>query len=206
MPKQDSSDHLDTFFQYAQWIVLIVVGILIAFAFLVVIRLTQQPKPNVLLITIDTLRSDRLGCYGRSPTPSPTIDWIAGQSYVFDRCYASSSWTMPSVMSIHTGQYTFTHGVEWVDRILPENIPTLAEILKEHDYNTGAVESSLFLQGRFGFGRGFDQYTEKPIHNHRDISSPMLTDKASSWLCWGGFSKINRFFIGSIIWILTMIT
>lgn len=164
-----------------QWILLVIVALGLALALLAAIRLFYH-KPNVLLITIDTLRADRLSCYGHPAPTSPNIDAIARQGYLFERCYATSSWTLPSVMSIHTGLYPFHHGVEWVDNKLPADAPTLAEILKAEGYETGAVESSLFLQSLFGFGRGFDRYMEKPISDHRAISSPSLTERVIEWL------------------------
>ena len=164
-----------------QWIVLALIGLALAIA----VRALDQglfSKPNVLLITIDTLRADRLGCYGYSRNTSPNLDRIAREGWLFERCYASSSWTLPSVMSIHTGLYPFSHGVQWVDRRLSPGVPTLAEMLKDRGYRTGAVESSLFLGRAFGFDRGFDQFQDKPIHDHRAISSPLLTDRALEWL------------------------
>lgn len=139
-------------------------------------------KPNVVLISIDTVRADRLGCYGFDPSPSPQIDRIARESYVFEQCYAPSSWTMPSVMSMLTGLYPFNHGLEWVNGRLSHDAKTLAEYLLERGYRTGGVESSLFLQSQFGFGRGFERYEEQPIHDHRAISSPSLTERALGWL------------------------
>jgi arylsulfatase A-like enzyme len=139
-------------------------------------------KPNVVLISIDTVRTGRLGCYGFTPSPSPTIDRIARESYVFEQCYAPCSWTMPSVMSMLTGLYPFNHGLEWVNGRLAPEAKTLAEYLRESGYRTGGVESSLFLQSQFGFGRGFERYEEQPIHDHRAISSPSLTERALGWL------------------------
>ena len=95
------------------------------------------------MITIDTLRADRIGCYGYSHNTSPSIDQIAQEGYLFEQCYAASSWTLPSVMSIHTGLYPFSHGVEWVNKKLPSHVPTLAERFQSNGYDTGAVESSL---------------------------------------------------------------
>lgn len=168
-------------FSERQWIILILIALCLASGVLAINRYFYH-RPNVLLITIDTLRADSLGCYNPALNTSPNIDRIAEQGYLFERCYASSSWTMPSVMSIHTGKYPFRHGVEWVDKPLPTSIPTLAEKLREQGFMTGAVESSLFLQSQFGFGRGFDHYEEEPIHDHSAISSPSLTRRALAWL------------------------
>jgi len=107
---------------------------------------------------------------------------LASEGFLFERCMASSSWTLPSVMSIHTGLYPFTHGVEWVDRRLDEFRPTLARFFKEKGYQTGGIQSSLFLQGYVGFGRGFDHYEERPIHDHLDSSSKNLTERSLEWL------------------------
>src|SRR5215213_1020518 len=98
----------------------------------------QSPKqPNVLLITIDTLRADRLGCYGYKPAQTPIVDRLAAEGVRFANAVSHVPLTRPSHTSIFTGLYPFQHGIR--DNIAPplsSKIPTLAEILKKRGYST----------------------------------------------------------------------
>ncbi len=122
-----------------------------------------QPKRwNVLVITIDTTRADHLGCYGRSPTASPTIDSLASGGVLFENAYATVPLTTPSHSSIMTGKYPFSHGVR--DNglfVLPPSQETLAEVLKQHGYSTGAAIGAFPLVRKFGLDQGFDFYDDQ---------------------------------------------
>lgn len=124
----------------------------------------RAPPVNVLLISLDTVRQDALGCYGRRPrhaptlSPSPALDALAREGVRMVDAYASSSWTLPSHMSMMTGQPPLIHAVETDSGTLDPHTPTLAETLEHHGYRTAGIYSAPYLEPHWGFGRGFDEY------------------------------------------------
>jgi len=118
-----------------------------------------QTRPNIILITIDTLRADYLGCYGNTRIPTPNLDALAAQGTIFDRAYCQAPMTPPSHASILTGTYPPTHGVrDFTSSGLRAGFPTLASILKRSGYNTAAFVSAYVLDSVWGFNQGFDYY------------------------------------------------
>jgi arylsulfatase A-like enzyme len=120
----------------------------------------QARKPNILLISIDTLRSDHLGCYGYERATSPNIDRLASAGAVFENMMAPSPWTLPSHASMFTGLYPSAHGLQNDGVKLGPKIPTLAEILKRGGYHTMAVVSHIYVSRSFGLERGFDVFDD----------------------------------------------
>jgi len=117
---------------------------------------------NVLLVTIDTLRADALGCYGRVGAETPTIDRLAGAGVRFDFAHAHNVVTLPSHASILSGRYPFDHGVRENSGFrFPDGVDTLATLLKQQGYRTGAFVSAFPLDSRFGLARGFDVYDDR---------------------------------------------
>lgn len=116
----------------------------------------------VLLISLDTLRADHLGCYGYGRDTSPNIDALAGDGVRFNRVMASSSWTLPSHMSLMTGLTTVNHGVVAPDLRLDPGIPTLAEFLKARGFFNAAFTGGSYVRGSYGFSKGFDSYAAQP--------------------------------------------
>lgn len=118
-------------------------------------------KPDVLLITIDTLRSDRLGCYGYNLGQTPVIDQLATEGVRFTNVVSHVPLTRPSHTSIFTGLYPFQHGVH--DNVAPTldlKIPTLAEILRKNGYQTAGFIASFVVNSQSGLNRGFDVYKD----------------------------------------------
>jgi len=113
---------------------------------------------NLLLISIDTLRPDMLGCYGYDRPTSPTLDRLASEGVLFEFAVASSPWTLPSHASMLTGVYANRHAMKSPGSQLPDEIPTIAEILSERGFATGAFVNSHYLSKRYGLGRGFDAF------------------------------------------------
>jgi arylsulfatase A-like enzyme len=112
--------------------------------------------PNVLVIVIDTLRSDHLSAYGYSRPTSPNLDRLAQEGVLFENAFATSSWTVPSHASLLTGRYPHEHGAETGRQPLDGRYPTLAEALRDRGYRTAAFSANtLFFTRRLGFGRGF---------------------------------------------------
>jgi arylsulfatase A-like enzyme/Flp pilus assembly protein TadD len=114
--------------------------------------------PNILLITVDTLRADHLGCYGYSAASTPVIDELAAQGYRFTQAYAQVPLTLPSHYSILTGTYPFYHSVRDNSHGNEQGPPVISEFLRNAGYRTGAFVGSALLDPRFGLNRGFDAY------------------------------------------------
>jgi len=124
------------------------------------VDLAAASSQNILLITLDTTRADRLGCYGYAPARTPHLDRLAREGVRFERAYCPAPLTLPAHCSILTGLYPAAHGVHNNGHDLPPGIRTLAEILKGHGYSTSAFVSSFSVDSRFGLGRGFDVYDD----------------------------------------------
>ena len=144
--------------------------------------------PNIILITIDTLRADHLSCYGYPRQTSPFIDSIARHSVVFTGAYSTSSWTAPSMASIFTGLYPRSHGVQHGvahgpkaavtnQEMLVKDFPTITTVLKAAGYMTFGVSSNGHISAGTGFGRGFDYF-----ETHWFMKSPAPNHSVKKWL------------------------
>ena len=118
-------------------------------------------KPNVILITIDTVRADHLGCYGYKEIQTPTIDGLARDGIVFDRAISQVPLTWPSHAAILTGTYPFQNGVQdFTGQPLAPQIRSVAQAFQQGGYATGAVVSAFVLDRSWGLARGFDFYDD----------------------------------------------
>lgn len=120
---------------------------------------SQAAKPNVIIIVIDALRQDALSCYG-AKRETPNIDALAARSVLFMEAYCTMPTTLPSHTSLFTGLYPETAGVPANAHKVDSKLHTLAEILREHGYQTGAVVSSFALASKWNIQQGFDVYRE----------------------------------------------
>jgi arylsulfatase A-like enzyme len=116
-------------------------------------------RPNVILISIDTLRADHVSAYGYARQTTPSIDRLASNGIRFANASSQSSWTLPSHISLMTSSYPHVHGVHDDDRRLGPGSQTLAESLGRAGYETAGFVSWLYVGPLFGFDRGFDRYT-----------------------------------------------
>jgi arylsulfatase A-like enzyme/Flp pilus assembly protein TadD len=122
---------------------------------------TVRRDLNVLLITIDTVRADRLGCYGYAGAGTPNLDRLAAEGVRFANVYAQVPLTLPSHCSIMTGTYPVDHFVHNNGAYsLGPDLPTLAALLKGEGFKTAAFVASFTLDSRFGLARGFDLYDD----------------------------------------------
>ncbi len=146
-------------------------------------------RPNLLLITIDTLRPDRLGCYGSATIATPNIDALARRGVVFTRAFAHTPTTLPSHTNILLGTTPLRHGVHDNGFFkVPAGFPTLATHLKAQGYATAAVVGAFPLDSRFGLDRGFDLYDDdygtggaldfKFVERKADV----VVERALAWL------------------------
>jgi arylsulfatase A-like enzyme/tetratricopeptide (TPR) repeat protein len=133
----------------------------------------EQEDMNVLLISIDTIRPDRLSCYSPKYLQTPHIDALAARGMLFERAFAHNPMTLPSHVNILTGATPPYHGVHENSRaILAPGFLTLAEYLREKGYSTGAFVGSFALDPRFGLDQGFDVYDKSYPSRITSISPP----------------------------------
>jgi arylsulfatase A-like enzyme/Tfp pilus assembly protein PilF len=122
----------------------------------------KDERRNVLLVTLDTLRADRLGCYGYSEASTPNLDRLASEGVRFATAIAQVPLTLPSHTSLFTGTYPMTHGVrDNGGYTLGPELTTLAEIAKNEGYQTAAFVSAFVLDSKWGLDRGFDTYYDQ---------------------------------------------
>jgi arylsulfatase A-like enzyme/tetratricopeptide (TPR) repeat protein len=122
---------------------------------------SRTAPPNILLITLDTTRADRLGSYGYAGAATPNLDRLAAAGVRFERALSPVPLTLPAHASLMTARYPFTHGVRNNGHfVLPGDVPTLAAALATHGYETAAFVSSFVLDRQFGLNRGFAHYDD----------------------------------------------
>jgi len=156
------------------------------------VRARRPAHPNLLLVTIDTLRADRLGSYGYAQASTPVLDGLARRGARFENAVASVPVTGPSHATILTGLYPPVHGVR--DNVvfpLDPRHPTVAALLKKRGYRTGAFVSGYPVAASFGFGQGFDHFSED-FHEARaagqggaERPANEAVDAALAWLTRG---------------------
>jgi arylsulfatase A-like enzyme len=160
-------------------------------------------RPPIVLVTLDTTRADRLGCYGYARRTSPNLDRLAAESMLHTRALATTSWTLPAHATIFTGKLATSHGAqydakgplslatviegpdEWREyraRPLAEAERTLAEILREAGYATAAVVAGPWMKRPFGLAQGFDHYDESGLATSDGRRADSVTDAALLWL------------------------
>jgi arylsulfatase A-like enzyme/Flp pilus assembly protein TadD len=169
------------------------------FFFILIITLAPLFATNILLVTIDTLRADRLSCYSTQHVQTPNIDTLAAKGVLFSRAFANTSTTLPSHTNILLGTSPLYHGVhDNLNFIVSENFLTLAEHLKAHGYATAAYVGAYPVDSRFGLDQGFDVYDDDYLHRHDQNLAALeriaeeVVDKAvegmkeisSPWFVW----------------------
>ena len=157
--------------------------------------------PNVVVITIDTLRADHLRCYGYKQIRTPNIDALAADSVRFERAYTPVPVTLPAHTAIFTGTYPTLNGMhDFSGNKLNPKQPTLATVLRQQGYTTGAVIGSAVLDSRFGLNQGFDFYYDHFDFNRLQEANldamerpgNVVTDIALDWL---GKNAQGKFFL-----------
>ncbi len=117
---------------------------------------------NVMLVTLDTTRADRIGAYGYDDIETPAFDGLAAAGVTFLRAYSATPLTLPSHTSLMSGTYPPYHGVRDNGAfVAPDDLDTLGELFRDAGYRTGAFVSSFVLDGRFGLAQGFDTYFDE---------------------------------------------
>jgi arylsulfatase A-like enzyme len=146
---------------------------------------TFEPTTSLIVVVIDTLRSDHLSLYGYDRQTSPRLDALANEAIVFERCLSTSPWTLPSTLSLLTGLYPGRHGVETVvgkQQVSPE-VELLAERLAAHGYRTAAFSENPYVSPTYGLDQGFEHFSHSlspAARTYRDLTVPI--GKARTWL------------------------
>jgi len=148
---------------------------------------------NVILISVDTLRADHLGCYGYERETSPNIDSLANDSVLFSNVYASSPWTLPSHVSMLTSLHGVHHQVYHDDERMDPAILTLADLLRKNHFFCTAFTGGGFVSSVYGFSKGFDMYQEGGGGVHRQDAAEYSCGLVTEWL--DTHSKNKNFFL-----------
>lgn len=153
----------------------------------------EQPAPtsppevaagarNLILISVDTLRADRLGAYGYDRPTSPFLDQLAAEGAVFENARSTSSWTIPAHGSMLTGLYPRRHGLRGFADMFPEDVTTLAQRLQARGFETIGHSNIWILDPGRGFDRGFDDFTLNMPKLDGIGAAPTINQRASRWL------------------------
>ncbi len=146
-----------------------------------------ERRPDVLFLTVDTLRADHLGFHGYPGPTSPQLDKFARESVVFENAIAQSSWTLASLASLMTSHWVGELGIRDFRSHLPTSATTLAEVLSDNGYETGAVGSHLVFLDKYGLRQGIADFDDELVlrdfgRSHRAISSKQISDKGLAWM------------------------
>ena len=171
----------------ATWCLILLPALIIHLAVYIVAPRLNQDAPNILLVSIDTLRADSLGCKG-APIHMPNIDQVAKQGTDFSNTYSTSPWTLPAHGSLMTSALPDDIGLQLVNDRLDEKWLTLPEVLEQSGYRTGAVVNHLFVSRAYGFGQGFSffEFFEKADANKNatTLSLKFIEQTKGPWFCF----------------------
>ena len=166
-----------------------------------------QRGPNILLISIDSLRRDHVGSYGYHRPTTPHLDKLAREGVRFDAAVSPTSWTLPSHVTLLTALPIRVHQVHVSSQRFTKRVLTLAEVLSQEGYATAGIVGGSFLDAGYGFAQRFDHYDDYTILN-RDrtkpnghVTSPMSLRLANEWLeGWAAAERPRPFFLFLHMW------
>ncbi len=157
---------------------------------------TVPKADKMVMVVVDALRADRLGCYGFDKPTTPTIDGLAKEGILFEKLYAASPWTAPSFGSLFTGVSPTVHGAGGMLSKgsargtslmgvtvsgIRKNLPTLPEMLPDN-VRKGAIVTNAFVSSDLGFHKGFDDFDHRNASIHRYRQADEVTKQAITWL------------------------
>ena len=154
--------------------------------------LNTPEGPNVVLITIDTLRADHLGAYGYKRDTSPNIDKLAQDGVLFENAISQASWTLPSMISMFSSKYPSEVGATGLTSNLKGKTLTLSEYMKDNFYNTIGVISQIMVSKKYGFSQGFNTFNQDHMSEVNEISSDVVTQRALEYIYK---NKDEKFFL-----------
>lgn len=142
-------------------------------------------RPDIVVISIDSLRADHLSGYGYKRDTTPTLDALADDGLRFTHAISASPWTLPSHMTMMTGLWPTQHQIIEDNRQLVDSVPVIAERLQSAGYATAGFVSAIYVSGGYGFARGFDTYqdfglTERASLGHQ-VRTPELVTSSLDW-------------------------
>jgi arylsulfatase A-like enzyme len=140
----------------------------------------ERPRINLVIIGLDTARADHLGCYGYERRTSPAIDRLASEGTLFEYALSHSPWTLPSFATVFTSLYPTQHGAGFLRSTMGSGFPTLASILADHGYSTGAIINTAALSPAFEIDRGFAYYDVVQMSTRRIADG--TTQDALAWI------------------------
>lgn len=158
---------------------------------------SAEKYPNIILITVSSLRADHTGCLGYQRDTTTNFDIFASRCTLFTQAFSTSSWQMPAAGSIFTSLYPSQHNATHISRKLDPNVPTMAEILKDEGFYTAGFLCNPRLTSEFGFERGFDLYDDfsvnmmlstlmpeqaEAIDINKQRTNDLVNDAAIRWL------------------------
>jgi len=153
----------------------------------------DRGERNVILVSLDTVRADRLGLYGNPRPATPNLDRLARESAVFREATSQAPRTLDSHMSIFTSLYPSTHNMVTADCRLNPEFRTVTEVLRDRGYHSAAFTESGFVSAKYGFSRGFDAYREGKLEPGKGGDVVRTFDGAIDWLRSNGEKKFFLF-------------
>jgi len=155
-------------------------------------RLDPAAEYNVILVSLDALRPDHLGCYGYSRDTSPHLDSIAKQGLLFKNAFAQGNFTLSSHGSLFTSKYPHSHNADRIERRLADNEATIAEVMKANGYKTAAfIHNAQQFDPKFGLDQGFETYDFSVETDRR----PSFARTVPACLEWINRHKTEKFFV-----------
>lgn len=156
-----------------------------SFWFNPLIYVPRKEAPKVILVSLDTLRADHLGCYGYSRETSPYLDALSRESVLFENVYAQSSWTLPSHTSMLFSLNSASHQVYYNDQRIDPSLPSLASLLQKAGFLPYAFTGGGYVSSIYGFAKGFHWYEEPAGGRHAPLArdeAERLANYASQWI------------------------
>ncbi|RLE00696.1 MAG: hypothetical protein DRJ11_11240 [Candidatus Aminicenantes bacterium] len=152
---------------------------------------SNNSSPNVILISLDTLRADHLSCYGYPRQTTPNLEKLCSEAVLFANVFSTTSWTLPAHVSLLTGLDNRHHLVSKKNPYIETNLITLADFLRNNGYKTIAITGGGLVSARFGFAKGFESYIEYKNSHKWKASARLLFADFSQWL---NKNKCKKFF------------
>jgi len=164
---------------------------------------TEVDRPNIVLVSIDSLRWDHVGSYGYDRPTTPFLDELAAKGIRFENTFSTTSWTLPSHAAMFTGLYDSTHGLVDNGMRLADEHRTLAEMLRDEGYETVGFFGGPYLHPTFGLAQGFEAFHDCMVDapalasgtevrrglttmarhpSHSDVTGPRTAQRVSEWL------------------------
>jgi arylsulfatase A-like enzyme len=162
----------------------LLIRLLLAIAVVSLLGGCAEPRraPNLVLIVVDALRADALGCYGNPDGASPVLDAVAARGVQFRTCISQAPWALPSVATILTGRFPSGHGANFPGRPVAPGVPLLAEAIAPSGRVAGAVVGNRFLQAKHGLDRGFAHFDASPAGDAAGATADGITGAAVEWI------------------------